>query len=459
MAAPIINSRAPAPNETNVVLNKYIEVVFDQAIDQSTINDNTVLLYRVADYQVLEKNLTYDSNNNKLTIAPDIVYDQNTQYNIVIVGLDHSSSCVKNITGESLAQSSSWYFTTGTSVGDQPGETHEEEEPDLPTADSPVSLVLPPKPSEILSIVSTYPDNYQSNLGAINPDFTTVYFNGPISVTFNRLVASGSVVEQDWFTFDVEPVDGDPSNSTVMPSGNIVNINGPTLTWTPDSGNLQAYNWLTNNEITVTVSDKVKDYEGNTLGNQYRFMFTTVYRPFYWSVEKIRAVIGSFLREIPDDTIARNIYLNSIEAYNIANTIYSQYLWDIDNPTFAARMWVGCKTQYDLLYAKLLDMASMGPGMIKRLGDFTIQESTDIQFGIKGALNKALDCANAWLKLLLGKYRRAKSKLVVKGVTSPATPPMRGVRTWTLETGRDTLGANKTLTRRIKSPGIYSDWS
>jgi hypothetical protein len=61
--------------------------------------------------------------------------------------------------------------------------------------------------------------------------------------------------------------------------------------------------------------------------------------------------------------------------------------------------------------------------------------------------------------LLLGKYRRAKAKMAVKGVASPAVPPMRGVRTWTLETGRDTLGANKNLQRRIKSPGIYSDWS
>jgi len=96
---------------------------------------------------------------------------------------------------------------------------------------------------------------------------------------------------------------------------------------------------------------------------------------------------------------------------------------------------------------------------MKRLGDFTIQESTDIQAGIKGALQKALDCANAWMKLMLDKYRRAKAKMAVKGVASPATPPMRGIRTWSLETGRDTLGANKTLTRRIKSPGIYSSWS
>jgi hypothetical protein len=459
MSAPLINIRTPAADETGVYVNKYIEVVFDQALDAASLTDNTILLYRVSDFQILGKTSTFNVASFTLSIAPDIVLDQNTQYNVVIVGADQSSTCVKNSSGESLALSSSWYFTTGTESGDQPGEVHEEEMPDTPSADSPVAMVLEPKATTSLSIVSTSPENYSSNLGVINGDYETVYYGGPVSVTFNRAVASGVAVDQSWLTFEIEPIDGDPATLTNMPSGVLTNINGPTLTWTPSTYAGNDYTWMTNNEITVTVSKSVKDYLSVELGSQYKFMFTTAYRPYYCTVAKIRSVIGSFIREIPDDTISRNIYLNSLEAYNIANTIYSQYLWDTDHPTFAAKMWVCCKTQYDLLYAKLLDMASAGPGMIKRLGDFTIQESTDIQAGVKGALQKSLDCTNAWLKLILGKYRRAKSKMAIKGVASPATPPMRGVRTWTLETGRDTLGANKTLTRRIKSPGIYSDWS
>ena len=459
MSAPLINSRTPAPNTTGVYLNAYIEVVFDQQIDQATINDNTVLLYRLSDYQLVEKTLTYSSSDLKLTIAPDIIFDQSTQYNAVLVGSDQSTACIKNVSAEALATSATWYFTTGTTSSEPAGQAPAGETPDIPTADSPVSLVLPPPTSTTLSIVSTSPDNYSADTGIMNGDFETVHYDGPITVTFNKQVASGVAVQQDWMTFDVASIDGDPALTTHMPSGILSNTVGNTLTWTPDTYEGNNYTWRTNNEITVTISDKVQDYTGSLLGNQYRFMFTTNYRPFYCTVTKVRTVIGSFLRDVPDDTIARNIYLNSLEAYNIANTIYSQYLWDMDNPTFAAKMWVCCKTQYDMLYAKLLDMASVGPGQIKRLGDFTIQESTDIQAGVKGALQKALDCSNAWLKLLLGKYRRAKSKMAVKGVTSSATPPMRGVRTWTLETGRDTIGANKTLTRRIKSPGIYSDWS
>jgi len=459
MSAPLIISRTPDVNEVGVYLNKYIEVVFDQVLDQTTLNDNTIVLYRVSDYQILGKSISFDITTNTVTIATDIVLDQNTQYNMVIVGADQSTTCIKNDSNESLAVSVSWYFTTGTESAAPEGETHVEEGAEVPSAQSPVSLVLEPTDTGVFAIKSTYPENYASNIGVMNGDYETVYYSGPVAVTFNKAVASGVSVDQSWLTFEVSPIDGDPATITHMPSGVLSNTNGSTLTWVPATYGANDYSWRINNEITVSVSNTVKDYSGVELGNQYRFMFTTNYRPYYCTVAKIRSVVGSFLREIPDDTISRNIYLNSLEVYNIANTIYSQYLWDIDHPTFAAKMWVCCKTQYDLLYAKLLDMASSGPGTIKRLGDFTIQESTEIQAGVKGALQKSLDCTNAWLKLILGKYRRAKAKMVVKGVASPATPPMRGVRTWALETGRDTLGANKTLTRRMKSPGIYSEWS
>jgi hypothetical protein len=443
MSAPSMVSRTPAPNETNVYLNKYIEIAFNQPLSTSTINDNTIIIYRISDYNVIDKKITYDAATYTITLAPEIVFDQNTQYNVVIVGADQTDLCLKNATNENLATSL----------------TGDEEKVDLPTADSPVSAVLEPAVTTLLSIKSTRPENYSANLGTINGDFSTVHWDGPIMVTFDRPVASGVSVLQEWMTFDVAASDGDPATPTGMPSGLLYNTFGDSLTWVPYTYDANNYNWKVNNEITVTISDHVKDATGAELGTQYRFMFTTAYRPYYCTIPKIRSVIGAFIREVPDDTIARQIFFNSLEAYNISNTIYSQYVWDMDHPTFAAQMWVCCKTQYDLLYSKLLDMASVGPGMMKRLGDFSIQESTDIQAGVKGALQKALDCTNAWLKLLLGKYRRAKAKMAIKGVTSPATPPMRGVRTWTLETGRDTLGANKTLTRRIKSPGIYSEWS
>ena len=397
MTAPVILSKSPSANETGVHLNAWITVVFDQAMDSSSINDNTILLYRVSDYQILEKVIAISDDNKTVTLTPEIVFDKSTLYNISIVGRDQSTTCVKNSALEAMDVSVDWNFETGTTSGDTPESVQEanEENVDLPTATSPVSLVPPAADTDALSIQATYPDNYTANLGTINGDWATAHMPFPITITFNRPMASGVAVDQSWVTFTAESVDGDPTNVAAMPSGTLTNVLGNTLTWTASPVDSNDYDWKINNEITVTVSDHTKDSNGVELGNQYKFMFTTPYRPYYCTVPRIRAVIGSFIREIPDDTIARNIYLNSLEAYNIANTIYSQYKWDMDSPTFAAKMWTCCKTQYDLLYAKLLDMAAQGPGMIKRLGDFSIQESTDIQAGVKGALQKALDCSNS----------------------------------------------------------------
>ena len=461
MSAPIILSTIPVASAVGVYLNEYIIVQFNQALTVSTINDNTVLLYRVSDSQILDKTLSFSVITNQLTISPSVVFDQNTEYNVVIVGTDQSQTCVQNLTGQSLVTTSNWTFTTGTELQDNAPAPDEVDEMDVDqsTSPSPVSEVLPPITTTNLIITSVSPENYADNIGSMNGDYETSFYDGPITITFNQPMPSGVQVSQSWVTLEYEAADGDPATPVAMPSGSLSNVYGNTLSWTtsPYAGN--DYTWCINNVITVTVSSLTPSAAGNTLGNNYRFMFTTPYFPYYSTVSQIRATIGSFIREIPSDTIARNIYLNSIEAYNIANTIYSQYLWDMSSPTFAAKKWVFCKTQYDLLYSKLLDMASSGPGMIKRLGDFTIQESTEMQEGVKGALNKALECSNAYLKLLLGKFRRAKAKMVVRGVTSPATPPIRGVRTWSLETGMDRIGANKTLERRIKSPGLYSDWS
>ena len=461
MPAPLITNISPVSGATGIYLNQPIVVTFSEAINQTSANDNTVLLYRTVDTTILQKSLVFDMTGSILTITPSVVFDQTTEYNVVIVGADHSTTCITDINGNQLAGTDSWNFTTGTYLQDNipAGDEIAESDVDTSTAPSPVSEVLPPPITPNLIIIGTSPNNYSDNIGTMNSDYATAQWDGPITITFNQPVASGAAVMQDWVTFEVEAVDGDPTTPLALPSGCLSNVNGDTLTWTVSTYQGNDYTWCVDNAITVTVSGDVLASSGSTLGNDYRFMFTMPYFPYYSTVSRIRTTIGAFIREIPDDTIARNIHLNSVEAYNIANTIYSQYLWDISSPTFPARMWVLYKTQYDLLYSKILDMASYGPGMSKSLGDFEIKESTDLPQGIKGALAKALEASNAYLKLLLGKFRRAKAKMVVKGVTSPATPPIRGVRTWTLEEGREVIGANKTLTRRIKSPGIYSEWS
>jgi len=460
MTVPIISSRTPAVNATNVYLNQLIYIVFDQAMDSTTFTDNTLILYRTSDYVIIDKTISYTSSTKTVTVTPDAIYDENTTYNVVAVGADQSSTCIKNSSSESMPTTATWYFTTGTDVYEAPEDTQTETQPEVSVADSPVTKVLEPRSSTSFSIIKTSPENYDSDTGTLNGNNVTVTYAGPITVTFNKLVASGTQVSQSWISLAASPVDGDDDITASTPSGSLANVTGATLTYTIPTYDSNSTLWYANNEIIVTVSENVKDYQGNALGDDYQFMFTTKYRPLYCTIKKIRAVIGPFIRDVNDDAINRNIYLNSVEAYNIANTVYDQSSWDdMDSPTFAAKMFVCCKTQYDLLYAKLLDLSSSGGSQLKRLGDFTIQDGTDLKEGIKGAIQKATDCSNAWLKQLLGKYRRAKAKMVVKGVSSPVTPPMRGIRTWSIPSSREGVGGNKSGERVNKSPGIYDEWS
>lgn len=458
MSAPIISTRVPAVNATNVYLNQLIYIVFDQPMTSSTLNDNTILLYRTSDYAVLDKTISYDSTTYKVTVTPDIIFHENTTYNIVVVGANQSSTCVKNASSVSMTTTATWYFTTGEDTYSAPEDTVEETQPETEVADSPAVKVLEPRSSTDLAIIDISPDNYSANLGTLNADNATVYWAGPITIKFNKAMASGTSITQSWVALSTEAVDGDPDTTTNTPTGSLSNTYGTTLSYSIPSYQSNNYTWRTNNEVIITVSGDTEDEDGNTLGSDYQFMFTTRYFPYYCTIKKIRIVIGPFIRDINDDAIARNIYLNSIEAYNLANVIYFQYDWDEDSPTFAAKMWTSCKTQYDLLQAKVLDIASNGPGQLKRLGDLTIQDTMDMK-GIQGALQRALSCTRAWFKQLLGKNRRAKAKLVVKGVTATTTPPMRGMRTWNILTEGNSIGANKSNSRFQKSPGIYDDWS
>jgi len=198
---------------------------------------------------------------------------------------------------------------------------------------------------------------------------------------------------------------------------------------------------------------------GNLLGSDQYFAFTTSYDPLYCSVTKIRLAIGPYIKDIPDDTINRRIFENSILAYQMANVTYGQDQWSMESPSFAAKMYTCCKTQYDLLNVKILDK-SCSSGQMKRLGDFTIQDPLDIAKALEVPMNSALSCMEFWVDRLIGMSGKAHPKMAIKGITNPSTPPVRGVRTWTSTPGRYGIPASNTRRqRRSKLPNIYSQWS
>jgi len=399
-----------------------------------------------------------------------------------VVGEDQSSDCVKSDTLDSLTDSEAIQFVTGSEIYPEPQPTPQEIEIEEQHAPSPTIEVLELVPDPNFAVLETYPENSSTNIGiatssggclitpasgvplpydipvGLSPGHPNPSGFYTISIKFNQeLWPSGVLYSEweDWLTLTAAPVNGDPSITAAVPSGFIVPPSGDTLYWT----SLSDDNWYSNNEITVTISSDVINASGNLLGTDQYFMFTTAYDPLYCTVTKIRLDIGPYIKDIPDDTINRRIFENSIIAYQMANVVYGQDQWEMEVPSFAAKMYTCCKTQYDLLNAKLLDK-SCSAGQMKRLGDFSIQDPVDISKALQGPIDSALSCMEFWVDRLIGKSGKVHPKMAVKGVTSPATPPVRGVRTWTKGNGRYNVpAANTKRQRKTKLPKIYSQWS
>ena len=478
--APNITSTTPENSATNVYVNQLIYVVFDVPLLESSVSLNTFLMYRASDYRQVEGTISYDSDLYTTTFIPDKVLDSDTSYTFIVVGEDQSADCVKSADLDELEESYAIQFVTGSEVYEEPQETEEQIEMENAYAPVPTIPVYEAAPDPDFVITEVYPENRTTNVGTIidggkcfivqlsgadlppsriilndlYPEYTVASGYYSLYSEFNDTLSSDDDDYLDWMSVEASPVNGDPSILSGVPAGFIVPPSGnKTMYWTA----LDPSGWYQNNEVVVTVSKKVTNDDGGTLLQAQKFFFTTAYRPLYCTVQKIRLAIGPYIKDFPDDTINRTIFNNSLLAYQMSNEMYSQSQWGIDSPSFAAKMYTCCKTQYDLLTAKLLDK-SCNSGQMKTLGDLSIQDPLDISKAISVPLESAIACMTFWVDQMIGKEGKVHPKMAIKGVTNASTPPVRGVRTW-VKDPRGIPASNTKTKRRNKVPSIYSRWS
>lgn len=468
MAAPLISISSPYDGEPSVYLNKQIQITFDQAMIGASINKNTILLYRSSDYLQIEGIVTYDTTTFTATFLANRTFDENSAYSLCVVGSDQSSDCVKNVLGECLAATANIEFSTGSTFYVPPVTTPTPTPAYVPVTPDPTVPVLQPAVQLDFAVIKVHPENRKSNLGTIlpsgwlnilHPSGHVFIYEPPgssnIYIQFNHDLYPSGTAYVDWITIEASPVNGDPMFPAAVPSGYVLPPSGDTLRWIcgDPSG------WYQNNEILVTLSEWIMDASGNYLGEDRQYMFTTAYNPMYCSVQKVRMAIGPYIREVPDDTINRTIFNNSLLAYQLANETYGQHQWDIESPPWAAKMYTCCKTQYDLLNAELLNRIGMA-GQLKTLGDFTVQDQLDLSKSLKPAMDQALACIQFWVDRLVGIKAKAHPKMAIKGINNGTTPLIRGVRTWGQTTYTQPFPAANTRPQRaLKLPNVYAKWS
>lgn len=183
-------------------------------------------------------------------------------------------------------------------------------------------------------------------------------------------------------------------------------------------GSLGITQLLNNNVVLVELKSSIAATDGSTLGQDYRWHFTTTYDPLYTSARRIRLDIGPLIKDVSDDTINLAIFEASLEADALTFGTLQPDNWKYFY--FARRMYTTCLAEMILLGGIL---GSGGNAKSKRLGDL------DISYGgnAEQLMKKAISCMSKYESVLtsagvLASGTSLQPQNVIKGEYDPDRP-------------------------------------
>ena len=110
---PNVIKTTPNNSDSNVNFVIKPEITFNEQLDSSSVNNNTVIL-KDSNNQNIEKSVEYVANTKSILIKPTAELSANTNYNIAIFG-NNSSNSIKDIYGNPLSEDYNLNFSTGAS--------------------------------------------------------------------------------------------------------------------------------------------------------------------------------------------------------------------------------------------------------------------------------------------------------------------------------------------------------
>ena len=174
-----------------------------------------------------------------------------------------------------------------------------------------------------------------------------------------------------------------------------------------------------NNAVIIELKSTIAATDGTTLGQDYRWHFTTTYNPIYSSVRRVRLDLGPLIKDIPDDTINLAIFEASLEANALIFGVLNPSNWKYFH--FARRQYVTCLAEVILLGSL---MGSGGGGAkSKRLADLDV----DYDGNLDDLMSKALACLAKYEPVLTSAGELAagtsqRPSMVIKGISDPDRP-------------------------------------
>ena len=217
-AAPEVTLTVPANGETAVAADQKIRITFSKQINPSTINHKTFILKNEATNKHISGKLRYSRKRKMVSFKPKKPLADDTQYFFKIKGNDQCSLQVKDWHDRAMKDNYKFSFSTGSNIS------------------SDINAPM---------ISFTNPENGDTN----------VAINSKITATFNEIIDSNTL------EFNLK-------QGGELVTG-IVSYLDKTAMFTPDS------NLASNLEYVATITNQVKDLNGNALANNYVWSFTT----------------------------------------------------------------------------------------------------------------------------------------------------------------------------------------
>lgn len=417
------------PNDT------IVSVIFMTDMEPTSINTDTFIVTD-SDFRPIQGSVKYIKSNKTAIFTPKDKLKLNNTYMCLIVGDDDKEDNiipgVTDIYGNGMKGSFRWKFTTDyvtTSSGNVPQEDNGNVSEEQNNISSPLQEVsgvsgsgyCPVVNSQIKSffnVVDTYPENYEANVSA---KYFEIMFDSSLNIC----------TIPDGIDIKIYPFNGDKIKFPV----NKLKGQWKLLTTHKQNDTIRyiGQDFLPNNRYEIKISNKrtLKDINGSVLSDEFIYIFGTELNPLWGSIEKVRYLIGSFIKDVKDFTIYTSLFENTLKAQRKILTGRNKILKNnIDEngniiPPDIAVEWVLCKTIKDLLFGKILE-SSNKRNTSKSIGDFSVNYGTtdegDIEKERKRLDEECSKLEEEFQDLLDGDMKYPRINTTVKAEFDPMNP-------------------------------------
>jgi len=360
MAAPTVSSSTPSDGDSDVYINKPIDVTFAEALYSTSVAATTVLLEDVGANTLVASEITLPTTT-KIRISPIGSLAEDTLYRVKFPGTDTALGAeyvIKSDTdpdSNALATTILIQFRTGSTAFLEDTKT-DKDATDL-SLEGDLNLPIHVKALGDLAVATTIPKNNKCDI-ATGANFI---------VTFNQRLSSG-LFTQDWLDIDVFPLldsteflsDGTSLGTGHIPGWTVSQSN------TGDSDSLIVnfnQNLPFNAGVHARINPNVTAEDGGEFGpNTYLYAYTTDRYPKHCGAHVMHRELAAISDELKDDYICATLFSATIQFENIFTTSASSYL---------SSRWVLNKAIVLILDDKELEKAVVA-GTRRQLGDMSV---------------------------------------------------------------------------------------